>query len=258
MESCGAQCPAQLGTNQESCPWFCCQFPEWIWVYLGGEQTLNWMLHFWGWLCRTSDVFSLVLDSFCSRTCAIRKRHFPCVTTHHLSAVASERERERESALVSTLCLPGSQCVCVLYMCLGNAARWQLMLFKKEVLCYLRKVSLNLWVNKDSHVCYLTSQPFSFIKLIASIKGPGRMLAVDLKPVNSSILNCTSSKVSIVHPGDSWIPWCSVQDFGANTAGTRQLGPFVQALTGLVQLRAALTMLVAPCSPGTHWGALPL
>lgn len=256
MESCGAQCPAQLGTNQESCPWFCCQFPEWIWVYLGGEQTLNWMLHFWGWLCRTSDVFSLVLDSFCSRTGTIRKRHFPCVTTHHLSAVAREKERER--ALVSTLCLPGSQCVCVLYMCLGNAARWQLMLFKKEVLCYLRKVSLNLWVNKDSHVCYLTSQPFSFIKLIASIKGPGRMLAVDLKPVNSSILNCTSSKVSIVHPGDSWIPWCSVQDFGANTAGTRQLGPFVQALTGLVQLRAALTMLVAPCSPGTHWGALPL
>jgi len=49
-----------------------------------------------------------------------------------------------------------------------------------------------------------------------------------------------------------------VQDLGANTAGPRQLGPFVQALTGLVQLRAALTMLVAPCSPGTHWGALPL
>lgn len=80
----------------------------------------------------------------------------------------------------------------------------------------LRKVSLNLEANKDSNACYLTSQPFSSITLIDFIKGAARMLAVDLKPVNSSILNCTSSKVTVLHPGDILKPGHSLLDFESN------------------------------------------
>lgn len=51
----------------------------------------------------------------------------------------------RDRALVSTLCLSGSLGVHVCaHRCLGSAARLQLTLFRKEVLCYLRKVSFNL------------------------------------------------------------------------------------------------------------------
>lgn len=64
--------------------------------------------------------------------------------------LVSRREREYLSAHCGSLaacvcvCVCQCQCVCVLYMSLGSAANWQLMLFKTEVLCYLTKVSLNL------------------------------------------------------------------------------------------------------------------